>query len=246
MKTRLVLLGIPVSMAISAVVLLWTTSLATAAPIALSSSIWRDDFNSPTLDSRWSWIREDPTHWSLTAQPGFLRITLQQGLISADTNRNMLVQNVPAGDFEIQTHLFFTPTENVQRAGLVAYQDGSNQVMLLRAYCGFPGCPGNAIYFDQIEQGQAIGSNYAATTTLTNEVYLRLTRQGIDYTGYMSDNGIDWTLLGTHTVVNGFVPSGIGFMVDDCDFGTSGIPADYDFFLLNDKPHDLFLPLIIR
>ncbi|MGD8968762.1 MAG: hypothetical protein PVI07_14750, partial [Anaerolineae bacterium] len=44
-----------------------------------SGCTWSDDFSSLSLGPTWSWVREDPTHWSLTQHPGFLRMTTQQG-----------------------------------------------------------------------------------------------------------------------------------------------------------------------
>src|SRR5690349_7906298 len=39
---------------------------------------FRDDFNN-TLDTEWSWVREDPLNWSLTALPGALQINVAGG-----------------------------------------------------------------------------------------------------------------------------------------------------------------------
>ena len=38
-----------------------------------------DNFDSPILDSCWSWVREDTSRWSLTEQPGWMRIRTQDG-----------------------------------------------------------------------------------------------------------------------------------------------------------------------
>jgi len=241
MKTRR--LGILIALGMG---LLMATLSATASPKTIASVVTSiDNFDSDSLNSRWSWVRQDVTHWSLTTQPGSLRIVSQQGRINDSTNKNMLVQTAPVGNFEIQTRLVFTPTENIQRAGLLVYQDDTNYFLLARAYCGFtPPCVGNGIYFDQVEQAQFIGSNFAVTTTLSGDAYLRLIRQGTIYTGYVSMNGADWSLIGTHTVISGLVPSKIGFMVDDANFGAPEISADFDFFLLNDGSERLFLPLV--
>ncbi len=230
-------------LAFGAVGLLMVTLWASVVPVtAASATTWIDNFDNAALDGRWSWVREDATHWSLTTRPGFLRITLQPGRLNDGTNKNMLLQPAPTGDFEIQTRLIFTPTENIQRAGLVIYQDDINYFLLLRAYCGFgPPCVGNGIYFDQVEQDQFIGSNFAMTTTMTGEAYLRLRRHNTMYTAYVSPNGIDWHLVGTHTAIGGFVPSKIGLMVDDVDFGAAEIPADFDFFRLAESTNHLFV-----
>jgi hypothetical protein len=100
----------------------------------------------PFLDSRWSWVREDPSRWSLTAHPGFLRLTTRQGELWPANN--LLVQNAPGGDYEIQSRVIFTPTQNYQIAGLLAYQDDNNLLTLGRAFCDTPPptCLNHAIY----------------------------------------------------------------------------------------------------
>jgi beta-xylosidase len=222
--------------ALALVSLLLATLSVSAAPQVPTSAIWTDNFDNPMLNSKWSWIHETPPHWSLMERPGFLRIMTEKGSLGLGTNKNILLQTVPVGDFEIRTHLFFTPTDDIQQAGIVVYQNDQNYMWLLRAYCGFPSpCAGNAIYFDQAEQGQLIGSNFAMTITTPNEAYLRLIKQGTVYTGYVSSNGTNWITLGTHTVVSGFTPLKIGITVADADFGAPEIPADFDFFQLTDN-----------
>jgi len=230
--------------------LLLMLSSVSAAPSAAPTYTWTDDFSTSTLDSHWSWVREDATHWSLTEHPGFLRITTQQGglLGPGGDAKNLLVRDAPPGDFEIQTRVFFTPTENFQIAGLLVYRDDDNFLMLGRAYCGAapPVCVGNGIYFDHEEQGNLVGSNYAMTTTVLGEAYLRIVRHETVYTGYVSENGTDWTLVGAHTVVSGLVPSEVGLAAEDGDQGATEIPADFDFFQLDDNSYRVLLPLVLR
>jgi beta-xylosidase len=185
----------------------------------------------------WSWVREDPTHWSLTDDPGYMKITLQQGgLGPANNNKNLLIHDAPVGDFEIETHVYFTPTENFQFAGLLLYDDDDNYMMLGRAYCAAPSpiCEGNGIYFDHEELGNVVGSNYVMTTTLLGEAYLGIIRDGSVYTGYVSENGTDWTMVGAHTAVSGMVPSYVGLIVADGNQGATQIPAKFDYFRLDD------------
>jgi beta-xylosidase len=242
MKNRLSYLIGAVMVALAAVTMLLATVSASAVPAPAGSLTWLDEFDNDTLDGRWSWLREDPTHWSLTARPGFLQITAQEpGL-----GNNLLLQQVPPGDFQLETRVLFTPTQNIQRAGLIIYQDDTNLFMLLRAYCDFgpPFCPGNAIYFDHVEQGQMIDGNFAMTTTVLNEAYLRLIRQGAVYTGFVSENGNDWALVGAHTVVSGFVPLQIGLIADVVPLGAPEIPAYFDYFTVIDYAPKLYLPLL--
>jgi beta-xylosidase len=208
-----------------------------AASLALPSTTWTDNFDGPPLNSRWSWMNEDPTHWSLTENPGFLRIITQQQY------NNYLVQNAPLGDYEIETHVFITPTENFQQGGLGIYLDDNNHLSLMRAYCGYiPPCVGNAVYFDVIEGG--VASNYMLTTTLQAEIWLKIVRQGDVYSGYASENGTDWTEVGAPTV--GFTPDKIGLRAGNNGQPVGEIPADFDYFMLVDHTYRVWIPLVAR
>ena len=208
-----------------------------------------DDFDL-VWDSSWLWVREDPTHWSLLERPGFMRITSQQGglLGSGNDARNLLLRDVPHFDYEIETRVFFTPTENFQIAGLLVGSDDTDFLMLGRAYCdlGPPDCYGNGIYFDHEENDTVVGSNYAMTTTSLGEAYLRIRREGSVYTGYVSENGADWALVGAHTAVSGLVPTAVGLIANDGGTGATEIPADFDYFRVRYSINQVFLPLTLR
>ena len=45
-----------------------------------SNDTWIDNFDGEPLNTRWSWVRENPTYWSLTANPGFIRLVTRGGL----------------------------------------------------------------------------------------------------------------------------------------------------------------------
>ena len=89
---------------------------------------WCDYFDSTTLDPRWSWVREDPTHWSLTERLGYLRITTQRGDLYQTNNdgKNLLLTPAPSGDFEVTTRVTINPSTNWQSARLFIYQDDDN------------------------------------------------------------------------------------------------------------------------
>lgn len=175
-------------------------------------------------------------------------VTERGGLLGPGGDaKNLLVRDAPIGDFEIETRLFFTPTENFQIAGLLVYQNDDNFLMLGRAYCGFvPPCVENGIYFDHEEQGNFVGSNYAMTTTLLGEAYFRIVRQSTVYTGYVSENGANWTLVGAHTVVSGLVPSKVGLAAENSYQVVTEIPAGFDYFRLDDSSYRVLLPLVLK
>jgi len=204
----------------------------------LAQSVRLDPFTSATLGEAWDWVDEDPTHWSLTDRPGYLRI------ITQEVTHNLLVRRAPDQDFEIRTHMYFTPTENFQFAGLTVFLDTDNHLSFGRAFCGFsPPCVDNGIYYDHIEGGQAVGSNFATATSVPDEVYLRIVRQGTSYTGYFSTNGTEWIEVGTHGV--GFEPDSVGLYARN-QGAVSEIPADFDYFMLTHQFLKVFLPISIK
>jgi branched-chain amino acid transport system substrate-binding protein len=206
-----------------------------------------DDFNATTLGSEWSWLNEDPTHWSLNANPGFLRITLQQ-----TPGTNWLVQPAPAGDFDIQTHVLFNPVENFELAGLLLYQQDGTFLMLGRAFCGFgyPACVnGNGIYFDHVEENTVVSDNFAMRTPFTNHAYLRIIHEGENYTAYVSEDGADWWLVGRHVMGAGVDLTSMGLATSTGAQDVAEIYADFDFFQVGPStPLTLrsLLPLIFK
>lgn len=203
-----------------------------------SASVRGDPFTSATLDEAWYWIDEDPTHWSLTDRPGYLRI------ITQEVAHNRLLRRFPGQDFEMRTHMYFNPTENFQFAGLTVFLDGENHLSFGRAFCGFtPPCVDNGIYYDHVEGGVAVGSNFATATSVPDEVYLRIVRQGTSYSGYFSTNGTEWIEVGTHDI--GFTPAGIGVYALNQSAITE-IPADFDYFVLSHQYLRVFLPILAR
>jgi beta-xylosidase len=199
-----------------------------------------DDFTQTSLDPIWSWLGAEPTQWSLTEQPGFLRVYTQ------DDQANRLLQDAPDGDFEIRTHVYFTPTQNFQFGGLYLYDDENNFLAFGSAFCNNPppACVGNGIYIDHIEGGAMVGSNYAMTTTLQTEAYLRVVATGANYTAYVSENGVAWTQVGAHTV--SFVPQKVGLLASNAGQPVSEIPASFDYFVLTFDAKLLYLPLLQR
>lgn len=156
--------------------------------------VFWDDFNAE-FQPGWSWIRENDALWSLDSEPGYLRIVLQ----CARPARNLLVRDVDSDNFQITTHVLFEPTSNFQFAGLLVYQDDKNMASFGRAFCNVKGtCVGNGIYFDLTQDGQMQGSNFATDTKLKDEAYLRLDKTGSHFSGYYSEDGSNWMLIGEH------------------------------------------------
>jgi len=60
-------------------------------PLETKNNLY-DEFSNNELQSNWTWIREDKSHWSLTAIPGHLQILTQKGDVWETTNnlKNLL------------------------------------------------------------------------------------------------------------------------------------------------------------
>jgi len=205
------------------------SSACAGAPL---QAVYEADFED-RLGTGWRWLREDPASWSLDARRGFVTITVQPGGLLNDGNdaRNVLLRDAPAGDFEISTYVEFVPTEDFQFAGLILYGDDDNFLALGRAYCNtsIEQCVGNGIYFDLETRGALIDSH--ARRLGVGAAHLRIARRGSDYYGYYSDDGEEWTLIGSHTVV-GFHPEEAGLYVADGGTEARDIPAAFDFFVI--------------
>jgi hypothetical protein len=212
----------------------FSLSSAEASQLESSNAGWIDQFDSPTLDSRWEWIREDPTHWSLTERPGFLRITTQDGLPTDNTAENILLTNPTLENYKITTKVDFSPTENVQNALLIIYQDYDNFFMLRRRYAN-----GDEV---SILHKFGEGVNYVTSTLSSAETYLRITKYGDRHIGSYSLDGNTWIDMGQFNAR--FTDPKVGLMTYQyapTSTIPAEIPADFDYFQLSEVGTTLYV-----
>jgi beta-xylosidase len=207
------------------------TTEPSPTPSPTSAVVFRDVFEGALAES-WTWVRENKQLWDLAAYPGFLRITLNPGNCGG-VSRNIPLQPLPQGNYEISTYIEFTPITNFQLGGLIVYQDEQNHLKLGRAYCDVrETCVGNGIYFDNLIAGALTGGNYATSTANPSTIYLRLQRIDNTYTGFFSEDGTNWVNIGQHT--NDLQPVGVGLFAGQSCVGS--IPADFDYFEIIQLP----------
>jgi len=198
---------------------------------------WSDHFDKGFNDP-WSWVREDPTHWSLDDRPEYMQITTQEGGLPGDSNdaHNLLLRPAPSTDWQIGTRVLFTPTQDYQIAGLLLYADDDNWMLFGRAFCDVPDvCAGNGIYFEHEEAGSFVGTKYATAVPLPYLANLQVARAGSDYWGFYGEDGIYWRLIGHHVAGPGLVPTRVGLAAYnqsaeaeiDAAFDSFGLGADY-------------------
>ena len=131
------------------------------------------------------------------AHPGVLRIPCDVGDLwrSSNNTRNTLFRDLPANWTSIRLKLSFAPTQNYQQAGLVAYQNDDNYVLVTRNFSN-----GNYMTFAREAQRSASIVKEARETS-TQGLVLRLDRELVTekLTGYYSLDGASWVSLGAVT-----------------------------------------------
>jgi len=207
-----------------------STEISPTAAV-VDPNYFRDDFDT-NLAAGWQWLRENPDNWSLTAVPGALQINVDGGQVSDETITNLLLRPAPAGDFQIETKVTFSPKANFQFAGLIIYESPPNLIQAGRAFCDLPDvCVGDGLYVDYYNNGSFVTPNFAAPYT-ESEVYLRLIRQGDTYTFQSSSDGSEWILRGG--TVSSMNPLQIGLAAGQ---NTTGIiPTLFDYFEVRSLP----------
>ena len=75
-----------------------TPAVVSARAPASEQLGFRDDFDG-ALAEGWTWYQERPTYWSLTENPG----SLQMLTVPGEEWINVLLRDMPAGDWEIST-----------------------------------------------------------------------------------------------------------------------------------------------
>lgn len=110
-------------------------NLGFSLQIASAGTIFRDDFENTTLNDAWEIVREDSTHWSLSASPGALQILTQRCDFWTWPRPYNLFLVDPQTDYNIlETRLTFNPSQNFQQAGLLIYVNDENFIKFVRAY----------------------------------------------------------------------------------------------------------------
>src|SRR5512140_3672064 len=121
---KIVLKPLPTSTLLPGPISTGTPSAIPPSP-TIDPNFFRDDF-AGALNSQWTWIREDQHNWSLKRVPGALQINVGGGYVAEGTNSNLLLRSAPAGDFQIETQIKFSPEDNYQFAGLIIYEADAN------------------------------------------------------------------------------------------------------------------------
>lgn len=204
---------------------------ASGEPFATS---YDDEFNSAQLNTKWSWIREDASHWNLTSAPGSLRIVTQEGDLyqEYDNLKNLLLQPMPDDDFEVMTKVNLDLLADYNQGGIVLYQDRDNYLKLVRQHDSHWG--GAELLFALEAAGNFDHSYHQSVPAGTQ--HLKISRNGTLYKGFYSSDGTNWTPAGEYSPVN-FTNPMFGLLASNGYIaGAPEVAADFDFFRVKVEP----------
>lgn len=205
-------------------------SIAFQADKLAASSVYNDEFNSTYLDPTWYWQNENPLNWSLSESPGKLQIISTEGCIP--DAENVLLRQTDLQDYIVTTKVEFNPTNNFQQAGLIFYGDKYNRIKLSVVY-NDEQFSGQIVEFVLVVDGVRT-HRYQVAADLTQAVYLKIEKQGNNYTGHYSFDNLNFTAFPTANASQSSL-SEIGLYANNsCYFNLPDIPAKFDFFRLTE------------
>jgi regulation of enolase protein 1 (concanavalin A-like superfamily) len=192
----------------------------------------------------WKPIRFDPSHVSLTKNPGCLTITTQIGSIHGKEKergepsaKNLFVLENPLAkdaDFAITTCISgFTPQMAFQQAGLICYHDDDNYAKWVYML-DYSNGAGQAFSFLRETNAESTFEHQPAPSDF-QRLWLRLTRRGRFYEYSASTDGKTFTTYGKQPWDG--IPSRVGILAKNG--GRPGVPevdVCFHFFELRSPP----------
>jgi len=170
---------------------------AEVAEVAATPVSFTDDFDGTALDSRWEVLNRDDT--TLSVSNGALRVVGQTGDTYQTNNsaKNVVMLDVPAGDFTA-TATFTAPVSKIyQGAGLIAWKDMDNYVRSGLTYVGSLSPSGVAIENDA-ETGASFRAVKFTDRPASAGETLRMERTGATITTSYWDAGTSaWVPAGS-------------------------------------------------
>ena len=199
------------------------------SPLPGYGMVTSDDFDSDQLALEWQFNHNpDNKNWSLTANPGFYRITTSRTDSRVVSAKNTLTQRTFGPKCSGRTLVDGTGMKDGDMAGLVALQDDKGFVALAKE---------SGSYKVVMYTGNKDGERQAASQALTgSKVYLRIDfdlpiDRGAAYFYYSTD-GNTWTKIGSDVKLNYDLHMFVGVRWGLFNFATksAGGYADFDWF----------------
>ncbi len=204
-----------------------TTGATVPASAAAGDVTWTDTFDGSALDARWSVVNPEPAKVSVSG--GSLHVEGQPGDTYQGVNsaKNVIVLDVPSGDFTATAEVSAAVAKVYQGAGLIAWQDMDNYVRSGLTFVGGLSPSGIAIETDR-ESGASFSAVGFADRPASSAERLRLQRVGDTMTSSYWD-GAAWVTAATTQV--GFETTQVGLYALAAQDGTV-LPAAFESFTI--------------
>jgi len=186
-----------------------------------------DEFDGPSINPAWKWVREYPAYWSLGG--GELTIHTQTGALNGtmfNNVQNILLQEI-SGTFPklFETHLKFTAWHELHNAGLIYYIDDDNYI---RVSLGGRGYYKQRIWMEWEIDGQTFFHHVSLGFEDILDFSLRLAvheggRFVASYGYYEWGSGMKWYEFSDKHIVFPDKPASIGLQAANGD----GVYAQY-------------------
>jgi regulation of enolase protein 1 (concanavalin A-like superfamily) len=202
-----------------------------------------DDFDGK-LGLNWQPVRHDPTHLSLSKNPGKLTITTQRGSIHGEEQKDAFGEGIQAKnillidnplskdmDFVATTCVSgFTPVAPYQQAGLIVYNDDDNYIKWGYEY-NWPEGEGQVLCI--LSETDAKSTfRYVESPSGLRRYWLRLTKRGTRYEYAFSTDGKEFKVHGDKEWGDGS-PKQIGILArNGGNKQAAELDARFEFFEL--------------
>jgi len=194
-----------------------------------------DDFDGK-LSLDWHILKADPTHFSLSKNPGMLTITTQKGALGAERKdyKNLFVIDCPTrpgADFEITTSIVsFKPVANWNQAGLICYNDDDSFLKWVYEWTGDNLGSGRLAFTFGRETGGTPAYEWFTVRQRLEKVWFRISKQGNRYAFSTSLDGKSFRRYGNRTWGDGSVKQ-VGLVAKNGTPSTApDVDALFDFF----------------
>lgn len=199
--------------------------------------VYQDEFNAPQLNRVWRW--QDPRGFGQwTANQGYLQMNVASGVdlwhgLNYDAPR--LLQSV-SGDFAIVTRMPVTPQLR-EHGGIIVWKDRGAFLRLEKT--SRPHAFAGDVRFERHFPGGYLLVGRGAGLATVKQLYLRIERAGNTFSGFASEDGINWLSCG-HTVCAMMDPVEVGVHAL-CPGGIPPTETRFDYFAIYRRRRDAAL-----
>jgi len=207
------------------------------SPLPGYGMVTSDDFDSEVLPLEWQWNHNpDNKNWSLSANPGFFRITTSRTDSRIVSAKNTLTQRAFGPKSSGRTLVDGKGMKDGDFAGLVALQDDKGFVALTK-----DGGSYKVVMYSGSEKGEAQKSSVPLSDS---KVYLRvdfdlpIDRGTASF--YYSTDGSEWKKIGDNVSLSYSLHMFVGYRWGLFNFATktAGGYADFDWFKVGVDAND--------